>query len=952
MQKRESKWRYPEPYQHGLLAEYCYRLDVEVTSSSKIASVMTAEHIAMVLSALINSGGGVLVIHLVTTAEDISLDTCRKDIVDLITHEEIWIPENVFNDTICSTKNEAENEICFFTNKTSHLVTHNSNAYYFKESNPESIVNKDALMEVIRTCTCVNDTICEKHKDLAEKSQILSTVSSTDTLYANQLFPLLESESDTHIFRNYQLNDRSLPDVMNAQSVQCEILELVSALANTKGGSIFLGVTNRATPTVKGYNLTENDQKYTEHHISDILTGRMPGPVTIWGHSQIESTHYWKTFFHNVVGDDRKVIEIRVNLCPGGMFCALPVCLDIKDTGEIYHLESFPEWRQRVLHGTSSSFRDKPAEQTIGSSQFCWWLSGDGVLTESLRFNQSCVMELADSEMDISTALSTFPPIEAILERFANIERLDDTLKDILHEHQCHHGVAVFIENVADTLPIYAKLKDVTPACHVFDLVILQKNHPPVVVTIFQNESSREVAKKYCLKLGQLLKRGSFKYMGQSNSSMKLCFQCHLYAIGRGCEKLQQEACYPKDYRHPSTETLNTVRYVVARILLDCQQITDRYGNIMVRHLSSFQAKVLLGRRPKVLIVESIAGSGKTVLALEMARRLKRQHGNTRKIVFLCRSRGLAAFVKSQGDIEVLELVIEDNRQCTTELNTKFSRYTDIIVDDAHAIPVFGETTSWTMYNALFSSLQKRPGHAYIFLDPDKQDYRGCIPGDFVAQMEALAGRYVGKHNVQIKPLGKCLRNSGRTSQSTNVDTGMYADELSTTRHILEDGVFFHNIQGKDTSQDATSLLSRLSNLKQYPAEDITILTDNCEDKTWVTQLLKGKYATQDATQFPVKHIVVDTLENFEGLESPVILFVIPKCWGSGYIGSLKYRLCVVARAISRLEFLLPWDASQKQQELAQLKRAFSFSVSTFFCYTICVVEQSGVVRRSSILET
>ncbi len=145
---------------------------------------------------------------------------------------------------------------------------------------------------------------------------------------------------------------------------------------------------------------------------------------------------------------------------------------------------------------------------------------------------------------------------------------------------------------------------------------------------------------------------------------------------------------------------------------------------------------------------------------------------------------------------------------------------------------------------------------------------------------------------------------------------------------MSEDGVFFHTIQGREETE---TLLSRLSNLvEQYYSQDITILTDNQEDKTWVTEMLKGRYGTQDATQFPVKHVVVDTLENFEGLESPVILFIIPLSWGSGYIGSLKYRLCVVTRAISRLEFLLPWEASQRQQDLEELKRLFTFLVSAF----------------------
>ncbi len=916
-----------------------------------------------------------MIIHLVTPeGTNTELDACEEDIARLITQQELWLSEDVFKDTICITKNEAEKEIYFFTNNTKHLVTHNYNAYDLKQSHPQAIVSNTELMRIIRTCTCTNEGICEKHKALATKSQILSRLPNTDRLIANQSFPAPKSDScQTHFYRNYQLNDRSLADVLNTQSVQCEMLELVSALANREGGSIFLGVTNTATPKVRGYRLTEKQYKCTEQCISDILTGTKHGPVTVWGQPQIESTHYWKTFIHDVVSDERKVIEICVKKCPGGMFCALPVLLDIKDTGEIYQVDSFAEWEKRVLQGTSDSFYDdqtdpycthlkskemvdknaspdanmeptamssmtqEPPEQTASSPEFHWWLSNDGVVAQSLRFDQCCSKELADRDLDISTTFSTFPPTEAIIERFASIECLQDTLKEILQEHKGDTGVAVFMENVSDT----GIWKDVTNEYHVFDLVILKTNQPPVLITIFKDESSREAAKKYCLKVGQLLKRTCCTYMGKDKGSMKFFFKCQLYFLGHGHANLQQEVWYPEAYLQPSTETLNAVRYALARILLDCQHITDRYGNIMVRHLSSYQAKVLLERRPKVLIVKSIAGSGKTVLALEMARRLKKQHGKNKKIVFLCRSKGLAAFVKSQTKgSEVFDSVEECNSERTAELRTSFfSQYTDIIIDDAHAIPVSGEPKGWTMYNALFASLKKRSGHACIFLDPDMQDYRGCTPGDFVTQLEALAVRYVGNYHVKIEPLGKILRNSRRICQFTKacLGTGNYVDELTTVRQIPEDGVFYHNIQDREASSEETkTLLSRLSELEQYRKQDITILTESQEDKAWVTEMLKGKYQTQDATQFPVEHVVIDTLANFEGLESPVILFMIPKSWSNGYVGSLKYRLCVVTRAISRLEFLLPWDASQRQQDLAELNKAFALSVSAFVVKPFC----------------
>ena len=790
-------------------------------------------------------------------------------------------------------------------------------------------------------------------------------------LIANQPFPALESDGETYFYRNYQVNDRSLADVLNTQSVRCEILELVSALANTKGGSIFLGVTNTATPTVEGYKLTEKELTYTEQCISDILTGRNPGPLTmltIWGHPHTDSTHYWKTFIH-VVGDERKVIEICVNNCPGGMFCALPVWLDVTKTGDIYQVYSFAEWEERVLRSISDMFHDDetdpyhkhleskemhkdmppdlnmtPAvtssmlqeqpEQTVNSSQFPWWLSGGGVVSESLQFDHCCSKELADRDMDSSTKFSTFPPTEAVIERFASIECLQDTLTEILKEHKGDNGIAVFMENVPDTM--HTLLKDVIHEDHVFDLVILKKNQPPVLVTIFKDECSREAAKKYCLKVGQLLKRNCCTYMDRDKGGMNFFFKCQLYFLGHGHVDLQQNVLYPKAYLQPSTEMLNAVRYTLARVLLDCQHITDRYGNIMVRHLSSCQAKVLLGRKAKVLLVKAIAGSGKTVLALEIAHRLKQQHGNTRQIAFLCRSRGLAAFVKSQttGD-ELFESVIECNNQRVTKISTSlFSQYTDIIIDDAHAIPVSGEPTKWTMYNALFSSLKNRRGNAYIFLDPDMQDYRGCTNDNFTNQLETLAARYVGKYHVKIDSLGKILRNSGRVCQFIKacLGTDNYVGELSTVRQLPEDGVFFHNIQGR-------TLLSRLSNLKQYSRHDIAIVTENQEDKAWVKGMLDGQYKTLDAALYfsllryldmVSRRIIVGCAENLQKFDSPVILFIIPQLYSNVCVDFVERWLCVIpGGSARRLEFLLPWDPSQIQPDLAELKGAFASVVST-----------------------
>ncbi len=130
---------------------------------------------------------------------------------------------------------------------------------------------------------------------------------------------------------------------------------------------------------------------------------------------------------------------------------------------------------------------------------------------------------------------------------------------------------------------------------------------------------------------------------------------------------------------------------------------------------------------------------------------------------------------------------------------------------------------------------------------------------------------------------------------------------------------------------EGLTLVSRLRDIltgTMYQERHVAILTENNNEKSWIHDILKcNKYSIQDATSFPVKHIVVDTLENFEGLDSPVILFIVPESWATGYVGSLKYRLCIATRAISRLEFLVPWNPTGRGKDLAGLRKAFHTEV-------------------------
>ncbi len=565
---------------------------------------------------------------------------------------------------------------------------------------------------------------------------------------------------------------------------------------------------------------------------------------------------------------------------------------------------------------------------------------------------------MAEELIDVATPFGCFPSIETVLGRHGDVPDLHAALMEIENTFKGEKGAAVIIDNMADYLA--GELKHIIPRHHVTDVVVLQEHSRPCVISVLTNACDTSCATYYSRTMTRLLKRLCLlEYSHLCDSNISLSFQRQLFYIGIGFHPVQ-DLLYPKAYFTPSLVTLNIVRYTLAGVLLHCEPMKDRFGNLMVRHLSSIQARVLWGKREMITVVEGKAGSGKSVLALEAMRRIKQHEKYEAKIVFLCRSKGLAAFMKYQTEMMRVSVdVMAMQTEKLLEMNEEyFSQYTDIFIDDAHTLPLAGKENWAGMYNTLFASLKKPNSHVYIFLDPDMQDYRGGIPKDFSKEIKTMAriNPLIRRQNVKTETLRKILRNSNRICKFLGANLEDDLGELRSIRNLPEDGVFFRFIEdtraktslpihdlerglndlhdqakeverkgyrvsidkldGVTTVASAAeersakiTLESRLGGLlkiSKYQERHISILTGNTYDKEWVQDILRtSKFCIQDAVTFPVEHMVVDALENFEGLESQVILFIVPESWSTGNVGSLKYRLCIATRAISRLEFLV-----------------------------------------------
>ncbi len=467
----------------------------------------------MVLSALMNASGGLLILSLnsLTSNTALDLDAFQKHLT-----EETLIPQSLFMDCVKVSEDRDKAEIYLFVCNAKRLVTASPNAYRLDGRYVALLTDNDKISKLLQYCSCEDDFICTRHEDMSTSDPLSSLLPGTDQLKVGHPFPSVSRA----LYRHYQLNSRSLVEVLNTRSVMCEIMDLASALANTKGGSIFLGVTDMEdvehSIAVKGYAVSGTDE-YCVKSVTDIITGKDAFGKAIWEHPKLDSSTYWKVFLHDVTGEEgmRKVIEIRIRKCPGGMFVDLPICLYIDDPGQIYCLSSFDEWKSQrkseeleleseeveldfYRHFVSATNEDTSPEEGTSqlstaavaaadaaastledtattSPEFCWWQHEDSVISESLQFDMCCAKDLADNVIDIKTKFSVFPSIEAVTER-QETESLKEALQSLVEEHEKQgRGAAVVIEGLRHVeIETYLPLGKIPSEHHICDFVVVK----------------------------------------------------------------------------------------------------------------------------------------------------------------------------------------------------------------------------------------------------------------------------------------------------------------------------------------------------------------------------------------------------------------------------------------------------------------------------------------------
>lgn len=296
------------------------------------------------------------------------------------------------------------------------------------------------------------------------------------------------------------------------------------------------------------------------------------------------------------------------------------------------------------------------------------------------------------------------------------------------------------------------------------------------------------------------------------------------------------------------------------------------------------------------VLVEGGAGTGKTVLAIEMAVRYAE---NGQSVLFCCRSGPLAANIEARMKNFTAVTVktftnVAQLCDCRGKHATRLPHYGlwDVVIVDE------GQDFDWEWWDLIDQIVQARNGLLRVFADSNQAVYR---------RRDDLETRLSTKSFA----LGVNLRN---TRAIANVTNSLYRGPL-----ILAPGpegsVPFVTVCSLETAiQSAVEFMVRLIREEELHHSEVALLVPNAEIREQINSLLaRIRIFPTDASRKLSGSSVVDTVARFKGLESPFILIVadreLAKNQELSYVG--------VSRARGRLMVYGPISGTPLEAALA-----------------------------------
>ncbi len=976
-------------------AEYTFKneIDIKKAPGDKTENKMI-EKVAKQITALMNTSGGLILLYHVyndkTEAHDKDRDKWIMGFEKLLLDN--WIPESLMRPVVTYKylylREEGELRIYIFVCRSRLLATFQFYAYSRLAASERKLhVNDFPRVQELLSEKCETD---ERYGSQPRcESQMKSILKDGDDFSVDQPIPETHSESVTMEFKHcYTDIQKKEVDVFSADTLKKRVAkytDCLCAFANTQGGSLVLGVEEGGKlPVVRGFPIALN-QEDEERKLTEELKKKL-------------NQYNWAVYYHKVLGGEieRRMIEVCIARHSGGMFLQSPVYYDIPVDwkGEMSENQDFNMWKDRFLGTRTSNSERRDADKNLEKHQKSE-RAGTGlheqqeravqkqpvteeasaevkapksfnesqseyksdIVVHGIRTHDCCTKHMTERLKEIKDDI-WYPSERYVRERLPRDDR-SDKLISFLEEKHCKGLVSVIeIQRKCDTVKIPDGYSEM---CH---MLKISQDEAPLLMCCITSQDQRKITESdleslvaYALDSGRELKRAFVMSTANQQYSCIFHFDIEVLRVSpEECvtpESVWNSGVQPVIYPKGSQEEQYTVvcNGLSEYLLRTRESVKDRYGDtILTAHLTEEQARIVHGIPKRVLIVNGKSGTGKTIIALDLAKKAMKE-GSGGKVLYICSNEGLKSFVeyylsKCESRPHYNVIVLKSTGAFLSQ-KVMLENARLIIVDDVHAIRLHEDWESNTddLYLMLFTRAAMKKTRVAIFFDPE-QDYKKHLPEDFDTKLRQLAEKVATNpgfsdltDEIEIKTLQERIRNSQSINRfmQANQNQAKIDGTIKCLNESEGDDIIYEYVDS-NVKESADILKAKLDGLEgKYGARSVAILCDDDEQMNEMKNLLEDQFKKdpsqserrfQDPNTYPIKHTVMCSIENFGGQEADVILFLLPRKFRTENIKeSWKYVSVISSRARERLEFLLPWKTEEKEEEepeiLANLRELF-----------------------------
>ncbi|NXO03987.1 SLFN9 protein, partial [Rhinopomastus cyanomelas] len=859
--------------------------------------------LARALCALLNSGGGVVRAEIDNenySLENIGLDleeTFRSLLFsdwrkyldfeqrnnDLLIFVKTWSSESA-----PSTSSSAKPRVCslstgLYTKSGATLsrVTPTEAILFFKEKQDEARreLSPGLPAKKMKTKAVEGDTGI-KNKTVAESFK-------RDHLQRGEILPFSES---VHV----EFKDFSTEKICTRVS---EILpRFVAAFANADGGCLWIGVDDNST--VKGFSTTDGELQQLSHLIDSVQD-----KLTLFHFCGRENEHSI-THEHKLF----KVYDKAGEHC--GYVCAVKIqpftCIAFSEDPDSWLVENSEDVRRLGAHEWAKRMTDADPDLSTLSEMLRLELSltNGPPLSKPVYSHQGLdnVDDLCKQLFPVDSHSIIYTPEKLSKDLLQEHPGLDILMKNQLNQHS--EGVLMFSRSWAVEVGL-AENQNI-----ICDALLIAEGRPPTLYTVCEHLISEELF-HYSRCVALRLKE---KLVNTGGYIQKLCVIPKLLTLSApiNCANgndLDIQAMYPQGYSVVHCGNMKALLRAITVALLSFKSFFSEQVGYEFLNLLTYKQYQLLSEnlhKTKKLYVYGLPGTGKTIVALNIIKKIKAMlQCSDEEVLYVCENQPLRDFVRQKKLCQAVTRV--------AFLNSSFDKVKHIIIDEAQNFRL--ENGDWyeKAWELTSSRHLPKPGFFWIFLDYLQTSH--CFE----------TGLPAAEQHDPVESLSTMVRNADNIYNylKTHMETIVRHSPLNIPSKRLEGLVrratCAHTVPGRVEEKylNKNGIVKYVAEQcreylrKGYSAKDIAVLCYTDDDaKTYRTgleqELKKSGIFLRKMEQGLEEHnsVTLDSIRRFSGLERSIVFGIIPQFYPSHNRISKNILVCVASRANLNLHLL------------------------------------------------